>query len=178
MSLWPRSPSLSSSCCKSVSRQYHHFSNGPPRRFPRLGARLVLAAGVGATTAFAFSRLGPTNVYADTSDDANLEDHSIRNAPLTSLLRSYFVFSACSVPAFVDWSPHIISFMTSIPGLKQLTAAVVRRSFFAQVRIDLLCKHGRWLITPASVCRWRHRRGLYTSHPSPAKRIQGIPALI
>lgn len=137
MLLWPRYLSLSPACSKSASRHHRHFSNSLPRRFPRLTARLALGAGVGATTAFAFLALGPTNVYADTSDDTNMEDFGIRNTPLTSLLRSYFVFSACSVPAFVDWSPHIISFMTSIPGLNQLTAALVRRSFFAQVRIHL-----------------------------------------
>jgi proline dehydrogenase len=99
-------------------------------------------AGVATTTAFAFSRLWPTDVYADTNDEANGEDSSIRDVPFTSLLRSYFVFSVCSVPTFVDWSPHIISFMISVPGLKQLAAALVRRSFFAQVRIYLRY-HGR-----------------------------------
>jgi hypothetical protein len=178
MSLWQRSLSFSSTCSKSASRQYRNFSNGPPRRIPRLGVRVVLGASVGATTAFAFSRLGTTDVYADTSDDTDVEDNSIRNSPLTSLLRSYVVFSVCSVPAFVDWSPQIISIMTSIPGLKQLTEALVRRSFFAQVRTDLLCHHGRGLITLTSVCRRGYRRRLYTGHSSPAEPIQRIATRI
>ena len=120
------------------SRQYHHFRNVQPQRLPRLGARIVLVAGFATTTAFAFSVLGPGDVHADTRDDRSGEDSSIRSVPLTSLLRSYFVYSVCSVPAFVDWSPHIISFMTSVPGLKQLAGAVIRRSFFAQVRFTFL----------------------------------------
>ena len=136
-----RSLSPPSACRKAVSRQYHHLHHSQPRRLPRFGARLVLVAGVATTTAFAASPLWPNDVYADTNDDANGEDANIRSAPLTSLLRSYFVFSVCSVPVFVDWSPHIISFMTSVPGLKQLAGALVRRSFFAQVRIFSLDHH-------------------------------------
>ena len=143
MFLYLRSPTLSSVCRKTASRQYHHLRNVQPRRLPRLGARVVLVTGVATTAALAFSTLGASNVYADTSDFADVEDSTIRNVPLTSLLRSYFVFSVCSVPAFVDWSPHIISFTTSIPGLKQLVEVLVRRSFFAQVRIYLLGHHGR-----------------------------------
>jgi hypothetical protein len=171
MSFWLRPLSLSSACRKSVSRQYHRLPNVSPRRLPRLGARVVLGAAVGATAVFTISRLGPATVNADASDDTNGEDSGIRNTPLTSLLRSYFVFSICSVPAFVDWSPHVISFMTSIPGLKQLAEAFIRRSFFAQVRISLLCPQARWLITLPSVCRRRHRRRLYSTHPSAAERI-------
>lgn len=178
MSLWSRSLSLSSARFKSPLRPFRHFSSGPPRRLRPIGVRTVLGVGVGVTTAFAFSRLGSSDVYADTSNDINIEDPSIRNTPLTSLLRSYFVFSVCSVPAFVDWSPQIISFMTSIPGLKQLTAALVRRSFFAQVRIDHFCLHCRQSITFTSVRRWGYRRRLYTSHPSPAEPIQRILARI
>jgi hypothetical protein len=138
-----RSLSLSSACRKAVSRQYHRLHHAQPRRLPRFGARLILVAGVATTTAVVASPLWPNDVYADTNDDANGEDANIRSVPLTSLLRSYFVFSVCSVPVFVDWSPHIISFMTSVPGLKQLAGALVRRSFFAQVRIFPLDHHFR-----------------------------------
>jgi len=143
MPLCLRSLSLSSACCKTASRQYHHLRNVQPRRLPRPGARVVLAAGIATTTVFAFSRLGSSDVYADTSDGASVEDSSIQSVPLTSLLRSYFVFSICSMPAFVNWSPHVISFMTSVPGLKQLAGALVRRSFFAQVQIYLLDHRSR-----------------------------------
>ena len=141
MPLCLRPISLSSACRKAASRQYHHSRSVQPRRLLRLGARVVLVAGVATTPAVAFSVFGPSNVYADTDDYVNGGDSSIRTVPLTSLLRSYFVFSVCSVPIFVDWSPHIISFMTSVPGLKQLAGALIRRSFFAQVRIHLLGHH-------------------------------------
>lgn len=124
---------LSSVCRNTASRQYCHSRSVQPRRLLRLGGRAVLVTGVATTTAFAFSTLGASDVYADTGDFANVNDPTIRSVPLTSLLRSYFVFSVCSVPTFVDWSPHIISFMTSVPGLKQLVEVLVRRSFFAQV---------------------------------------------
>jgi len=139
MPLCLRSLSLSSARCKTASRLYHHLRNAQPRRLTRLGASAVLVAGIATTAVFAFPRLESTDVYADTSDGSNVEDPSIRSVPLTSLLRSYFVFSVCSVPVLVNWSPHVISFMTSVPGLKQLAGALVRRSFFAQVR-DLLSR--------------------------------------
>ena len=169
MFLCLRSPTLSSACRKIPPRHYHRLRNVQPRRYTPFGSRVVLVAGVATATAFAFSAFGPSDVYADTNGSTNVDDSSIRSIPLTSLLRSYFVFSVCSVPAFVDWSPHIISFMTSVPGLKQLAEALVRRSFFAQVRSYLLDHHGRWLITPAPVCRRRYRHGLYTSYPPAAK---------
>lgn len=137
MFLCTRSLRLSSVRSKPVSRQYHHLRSTRPGTLPRLGAGAALVTGVAAATAFTFSELRPKYVYADVNDDTSVEGSSIRSAPLTSLLRSYLVFSVCSVPAFVDWSPHVLSFMAAVPGLKQLAAALVRRSFFAQVRIHI-----------------------------------------
>lgn len=142
MFLCLRSLTPSSVFRNTASRQYHRLRSVQPRRSPRLGARVVVVTGVATATALTFSTLGASDVYADTSDFANVEDPAIRSVPLTSLLRSYFVFSVCSVPAFVDWSPHIISFMASVPGLKQLVGVLVRQSFFAQVRIYLLGHRG------------------------------------
>ena len=147
MAIFLSSLTLSSACRNIASRKYYHLRNAQPRRFKsRLGAGVALAAGVATTTACAFSVLSSSDASADISDFANVEDSTIRNVPLTSLLRSYFVFSVCSVPALVDWSPHIISFATSVPGLKQLTSVLVRWSFFAQVRI-YFGRHGCQLIT-------------------------------
>ena len=143
MSLCLRSVFLFPACRTAGSRQYHHFRNVQTWRFPRLGARVVLAAGIVTTTTFAFSMLGPGDVHADASEGNSGEGSTIRSLPFTSLLRSYFVYSVCSVPVFVDWSQYIISFMTSVPGLKQLAGALIRRSFFAQVRIYLTGYHGR-----------------------------------
>ncbi|THH17140.1 hypothetical protein EW146_g3610 [Bondarzewia mesenterica] len=52
--------------------------------------------------------------------------------PISSLIRSYAVYTMCSFPALVDRSPSILAFLTSVPGLKQITEAFVRRTFFAQ----------------------------------------------
>ena len=58
--------------------------------------------------------------------------------PLRTLIRTYVVYSFCSVPALVDWAPTILATLSSIPGLKQITEAVVRATFFDQVRSDIL----------------------------------------
>ena len=169
MAIFPSSLTLSSACRNIASRKYCHFRTTQPRRFKsRLGTRVALAAGVATTTVYAFPALGSSDASADVSDFANAEDSTIRNIPLTFLLRSYFVFSVCSVPALVDWSPHIISFTTSVPGLKQLAGVLVRWSFFAQVRIHF-GRHGCQLITLVVVRRRRYCRGLYISYPPVAK---------
>jgi len=54
--------------------------------------------------------------------------------PVSAILRAYAVYTACSIPALVDASPKILSTMGSIPGLSTVTEAVVRRTFYAQVR--------------------------------------------
>ncbi|KAF8761680.1 Proline dehydrogenase [Rhizoctonia solani] len=51
---------------------------------------------------------------------------------LSSLARSYLVYSLCSVPPLVNNSPSILKTCSNIPGLRELSEAVVRRTFFAQ----------------------------------------------
>ncbi|KDN46400.1 hypothetical protein RSAG8_04344, partial [Rhizoctonia solani AG-8 WAC10335] len=63
-------------------------------------------------------------VYADA------ETESI--APLGDLLRSYFVYSMCSVPTLVNWSPAILETCASVPGVREASQAFIRRTFFAQ----------------------------------------------
>ena len=58
----------------------------------------------------------------------------LRTAPLSELVRTYIVYSLCSVPFVVDWSPTVLSTLLSIPGVKQVTEAIVRVTFFDQVR--------------------------------------------
>ncbi|KAI0641099.1 hypothetical protein C8Q79DRAFT_320471 [Trametes meyenii] len=52
--------------------------------------------------------------------------------PLTELLRSYVVFSFCSVPKLVEWAPGILAAFTAVPGLRQATEGMVRATFFDQ----------------------------------------------
>ncbi|KAL1408792.1 proline dehydrogenase [Vanrija albida] len=58
----------------------------------------------------------------------------IRGVPTSSLVRSYFVYALCGIPALIDASPTILHALTHspVPGLKAATEAVVRRTFFAQ----------------------------------------------
>ncbi|PPQ68478.1 hypothetical protein CVT25_008404 [Psilocybe cyanescens] len=51
---------------------------------------------------------------------------------LGSLVRAYAVYSMCSVPALVDASPKLLSTLSSIPGVRQITEAFVRVTFFDQ----------------------------------------------
>ena len=55
------------------------------------------------------------------------------SSPLSSLIRTYVVYSFCSIPTLVDWSPAILETFFSIPGLQGITEAVVRATFFGQV---------------------------------------------
>lgn len=57
--------------------------------------------------------------------------------PLSKLLTSYVVYSACSIPGLVEASPALLALCASIPGLRQLTEAVVRATFFKQVFFHL-----------------------------------------
>ncbi|KAJ3572324.1 hypothetical protein NP233_g3161 [Leucocoprinus birnbaumii] len=63
-------------------------------------------------------------VHADYIED------NVSRQPLGHLIRSYAVFSMCSIPPLVDYSPRILSVLTSIPGVRQITETVVRATFF------------------------------------------------
>jgi hypothetical protein len=54
--------------------------------------------------------------------------------PLRELVRTYVVYSVCSIPLLVDWSPKIFSVLLSIPVVSSITQAIVRVTFFNQVR--------------------------------------------
>lgn len=86
------------------------------------------AARGGALTATLVLGLG-YSLYAD----APLPSKESVPIPLSKSLTSYVVYSLCSVPGLVDVSPALLSFCTSIPGLRQLTEALVRATFFEQV---------------------------------------------
>jgi len=54
--------------------------------------------------------------------------------PLKALVRSYVVYSLCSIPTVVDQSPKLLDLLSRVPGLKQVTYSLVRVTFFDQVR--------------------------------------------
>lgn len=107
------------SLLNSASRSVHSSSAHPGR-----GRLFGLGLGVGA---LGLSTLALT-AYADSAET------NVPNASFGSLARSYLVYSLCSVSPLVNHSPTILSTCASIPGLRELSEAVVRRTFFAQVR--------------------------------------------
>ncbi len=72
-------------------------------------------------------------IHADAEDGTGSSSDVTRKPSLSSLVRSYLVFTACSIPALVDWSPAIISACLSVPLLKDITEAALRLTFFSQV---------------------------------------------
>jgi len=79
------------------------------------------------TVLTASSLLLASTVFSDNNVETNKE------SSLGSFIRAYTVYTMCAVPALVDASPRLLSFMSSIPGLKQITEAFVRITFFDQV---------------------------------------------
>lgn len=96
-------------------------------------ARIGLASGVALLLA--------STIHADAPPER--DDESASHAPpvrpptpLSALIRAYIVYSLCSIPALVDASPSILSACEAIPGLRQLVHAIVRVTFFDQVRTE------------------------------------------
>ncbi|TFK57728.1 FAD-linked oxidoreductase [Heliocybe sulcata] len=106
-------------------RGYHHIpqASREPDTLTRL-TRLGLLSGaiVGGVLAY-----GPSPVYSDAPEP---EGRKRSQASLATLIRSYVVFSACSVPFLVDSAPTVLSAMMAVPGVRQVAEAVVRVTFF------------------------------------------------
>ncbi|KAG8859056.1 hypothetical protein FRB96_004626 [Tulasnella sp. 330] len=85
---------------------------------------------VAYATAVSFGIVGVTlaspmvNASTDTANTQPNQDS------MSALIRSYVVYSICSVPSLVDSAPSVLSFCQSIPGLKQIAEAFVRVTFF------------------------------------------------
>ena len=110
------------------------FSSQPPnfhgslKRYTTIG----IASGVAVTTSLVLLNSQDT-LHADT------EEQSRTSPPLpslSSLLRSYAVYTMCSIPPLVDWSPTILSTCLSIPIVRSITEAFVRITFFDQASHD------------------------------------------
>lgn len=111
---------------------FRTYASAPPPRPRFFGARGLAIAGLSATT-FVGLTLSTTAIYADAQAQVPVEG-VLCTAPLSELVRAYVVYSLCSVPFLVDWSPTVLSVLTSIPGVKQITEAIIRITFFDQVR--------------------------------------------
>jgi proline dehydrogenase len=90
---------------------------------------LISAASGGAVTATLMLCWG-YSLYADVP---SLKENEPTPTPISNHLTSYIVYSACSIPGLVEASSALLALCTSIPGLRQLTEAFVRVTFFKQV---------------------------------------------
>jgi proline dehydrogenase len=90
--------------------------------------RSILVASGGILVALGLSPFYAGRAHADS--EAQLTSKS-NETSLGALIRSYAVYTMFSIPALVDHSPRILE-LASIPGLKWITEAFVRITFFDQ----------------------------------------------
>jgi len=105
---------------------YRSFFRVHARSWTRSSYRrnLALATISSGTLGFAL-----TKQRTDTNEPSN----NTPNHSLSSLVRAYAVYSMCSIPSIVEYSPHILRILLSVPVVKQITEALVRVTFFNQV---------------------------------------------
>ncbi|KAF5376968.1 hypothetical protein D9615_007235 [Tricholomella constricta] len=65
------------------------------------------------------------------ADSAPVAPDEMRDMPLSALVRSYAVYTMCSIPALVDNSPRLLQ-LASLPGIRSIAEAFVRVTFFDQ----------------------------------------------
>ncbi|EJT53285.1 proline dehydrogenase [Trichosporon asahii var. asahii CBS 2479] len=58
----------------------------------------------------------------------------ISGVPASALVRAYLVYTLCGFPTLIDISPKLLDVCTKspIPGVKQVTEVIIRRTFFDQ----------------------------------------------
>ncbi|KAI5900595.1 FAD-linked oxidoreductase [Schizophyllum commune H4-8] len=78
--------------------------------------------------AFAAGALGATHIVHADAPPAAVSP----SEPLSAYVRTYIVYSLCSVPFVVDASPKLLSWLTAVPGVRTVTEAAVRATFFNQ----------------------------------------------
>ncbi|VDB99356.1 unnamed protein product [Peniophora sp. CBMAI 1063] len=102
-------------------------NSNPSPAGPNALRAAVATSGVSLAAYLLLSGNDP-RVFADAAQD----DRAAQDESLPELARSYLVYTICSFPWLVDLAPSALSALTSTPGLKQLTEAVVKKTFFAQ----------------------------------------------
>lgn len=127
---------------RSASLSFSRFHSTVPKssKVSHLRRGAFFFSVVSGAAYYLSAGLSVVHVHADTIpiDESSLSksnrnvDNALSRASFSTLLRSYFVYSVCSFPAIVNYSPVIISVATSIPGLRQIAEAVIRGTFFAQ----------------------------------------------
>ncbi|THV05219.1 FAD-linked oxidoreductase [Dendrothele bispora CBS 962.96] len=92
-----------------------------------LSGSLIVLVGTGL--------LGFNRVYADSQildDDKGGVDGPTSRDSLGKLLRTYIVYSMCSIPGLIDAAPRMLDMLTSVPLVREVTQAFVRITFFDQ----------------------------------------------
>ena len=169
---------------------FHRFTNAfrPVRTLPHcrllntkghtkdalLTRRMVARLSVG-TLLTAFSIFPASTMYGEiTGDEPEHASKKDTRPTFGSLIRAYTVYSMCSVPVLVDASPKILSALSSVPVIRQITEAFVRVTFFDQVR------HFRYstpeltlTLVHIIVRRRRHCRRCYPPLTHPPRGEQG-----
>ncbi|KAL1714374.1 FAD-linked oxidoreductase-like protein [Schizophyllum commune] len=78
--------------------------------------------------AFAAGALGATHTLHADAPPAAVSP----SEPLSAYVRTYVVYSLCSIPFVVDASPKLLTWLTAVPGVRTVTEAAVRATFFNQ----------------------------------------------
>ncbi|KAK7688068.1 hypothetical protein QCA50_008438 [Cerrena zonata] len=117
-------------CLRQYRRQLSTHPNTSTRApsISSKGIRWGLASGALLATSAVVVQ---ATVHADAFDDDD-KPPLRKPTPLSSLVRSYIVYTSFCIPGLVDWSPTILETLTSIPLVKQVTEAIVRITFFNQ----------------------------------------------
>ncbi|KAI0668618.1 FAD-linked oxidoreductase-like protein [Trametes maxima] len=114
---------------------FHGVSKARTFTLRRLTVLGFASGAVLGASAFAYDARAGIAAAQDAQEKVRVQGSSTSGrppTPLAELLRSYAVFSFCSVPKLVEWAPGILATFTTIPGLRQVTEAVVRATFFDQ----------------------------------------------
>ncbi|KAI0063089.1 FAD-linked oxidoreductase [Artomyces pyxidatus] len=106
-------------------RPARSYTSSQSARGGTLSRRILLASG-GVLSASALLGYGYSTIHAD----AHPKERERPPIPLVKLVKAYAVYAMCSIPFLVDYSPSILAFLTSIPGIRQITEAFVRVTFF------------------------------------------------
>lgn len=103
--------------------------------FRRRVSRFLAVSTLGTTAALS------TALYFDAGPSETISrDPLLHTEPLTALLRTYFVYTACSIPPLVERAPALLDTLlnSSVPGVSSITSFFVRHTFFAHVRVYLV----------------------------------------
>ena len=128
-----RHPSSKFYITRNLNQRLFSASRPHPIRRALLTRRTLARTTLGALTLGSLA-WASTTVFADADADlADLQGHAqYRIVPFSDLIRTYVVFSMCSIPWLVDVSPMILKTFTSVPVVREVTEGFLRMTFFKQ----------------------------------------------